>query len=123
QGAGRTSVTSPAAGVPPLDSSAAEDSGIGYFVYPDASEVHHADEIASEMRRFGIRWVRLTFPWWTDTRATRPDLTNPAWLDSASFEHWVDAFPANGLEELGGLFGLARWASSATRPLSLLAAT
>jgi hypothetical protein len=107
------SARSTAAVLPAIDSSPAEDSGIGYFVLPDDSERDRADEIAAEMRRFGIRWVRLTFPWWTDTRAARPDLTDPAWLDSASFEHWVDAFRANGIEVLGVLFGMARWASSA----------
>ena len=74
-----------------------------------------ADEIASEMRRFGIRWVRLTFPGGSTRASERPDLTDPAWLDSASFEHWVDAFRANGIEVLGVLFGMARWASSAQR--------
>jgi hypothetical protein len=108
------SAQSTAAVLPAIDSSPAEDSGIGYFVLPDDSERDHADEIAAEMRRFGIRWVRLTFGWWTDTRIARPDLTDPAWLDSASFEHWVDAFRANGIEVLGVLFGMARWASSAS---------
>jgi len=108
------SAQSTAAVLPAIESSPAEDSGIGYFVLPDDSERDHADEIAAEMRRFGIRWVRLTFPWWTDTRIARPDLTDPAWLDSASFEHWVDAFRANGIEVLGVLFGMARWASSAS---------
>ena len=109
-----TSITATAAMVPALDSSPAEDSGIGYFVLPDDSELERAEGIASEMRRFGIRWVRFTFPWWTDSRLVRPDLSDPAWLDSASFEHWVDAFRANGIEVLGVLFGMARWASSAS---------
>jgi hypothetical protein len=116
-----TRITSTAAVVPPVDSSAAEDSGIGYFVLPADSELDHADEIASEMRRFGIRWVRLTFPWWTDGRVVRPDVTDPAWLDSSSFEHWVDAFRANRIEVLGVLFGMARWASSASDRIDLLA--
>jgi hypothetical protein len=116
-----TSVTATAALVPPLDSSPAESSGVGYFVLPDDSELDRADAIASEMRRFGIRWVRLTFPWWTDARPFRPDLNDPAWLDSASFERWVDAFRANGIEVLGVLFGMARWASSARDQTDLLA--
>src|SRR5262249_55299732 len=117
----RTSVTATAAMVPPLDSSSAEDSGVGYFVLPYDSELDRADAIASEMRGFGIRWVRLTFPWWTDTRVVRPDLSDPAWLDSASFEHWVDAFRANGIEVVGVLFGMARWASEASDQEELLA--
>jgi hypothetical protein len=121
RGTGRVSVTSTAAVVPPVGSSAAEDSGVGYFVLPADSELEHADEIASEMRRFGIRWVRLTFPWWVDARIVRPDLTDPAWLDSSSFEHWVDAFRANGIEVLGVLFGMARWASSASDQIDLRA--
>jgi len=107
------SAESTAAVVPPVGTAPAESSGVGYFVLPDDSERGQADEIASEMRRFGIRWVRLTFPWWIDTRSERPDLTDPAWLDSAPFEHWVEAFRANGIEVLGVLFGMARWASSA----------
>jgi hypothetical protein len=116
-----TSVTSTAAVVPPVGSSPAEDSGIGYFVLPAGSELDHADDIASEMRRFGIRWVRLTFPWWTDARILRPDVTDPRWLDSSAFEHWVDAFRANGIEVLGVLFGMARWASSASDQIDPLA--
>ena len=98
------SAESTAAVVPPVDTTPAESSGVGYFVLPDDSERGQADEIAAEMRRFGIRWVRLTFPWWIDTRSERPDLTDPTWLDSASFEHWVEAFRANGIEVLGVLF-------------------
>jgi hypothetical protein len=116
-----TSVTATAAMVPPLDSSSAEDSGVGYFILPDDSELDRADAIASEMRRFGIRWVRFTFPWWTDTRVVRPDLSDPAWLNSASFERWVDAFRANGIEVVGVLFGMARWASEASDQVEPLA--
>jgi hypothetical protein len=115
------SAESTAAVLPPVDTAPAESSGVGYFVLPDDSERDKADEIASEMRRFGIRWVRLTFHWWMDTRSERPDLTDPAWLDSASFEHWVDAFRANGIEVLGVLFGMARWASSASDQEALYA--
>lgn len=116
-----TSVTATAAMVPALDSSSAEDSGVGYFVLPDDSELDRADAIASEMRRFGIRWVRLTFPWWTDSRVVRPDLSGSAWLNSASFERWVEAFRANDIEVLGVLFGMAWWASSARGRGDLLA--
>jgi len=98
--------------VPPVDASDAEASGIGYFVLPYNSELPYASVIAAEMRRFGIRWVRLGFDWSADSRPDRPDLSDPAWLDSSSFERWVDAFRENGIEVLGVLFGTARWASS-----------
>src|SRR5262249_16334346 len=117
----KTSITATTAMVPPLDSSSAEGSGVGYFVLPDDSELDRADAIASDMRRFGIRWVRLAFPWWTHWRLFRPDLSDPAWLDSASFERWVDAFRANDIEVLGVLFGMARWASSASHRTDLMA--
>lgn len=96
----------------PVDASPAEDSAVGYFVFPFEGEQPLADAVAADMRRFGIRWVRLTFNWWNDDRMFRPDLDDPAWLDSSTFEHWVDAFRANGIEVLGVLFGTARWASS-----------
>ncbi len=99
----------------------AEDSAVGYYVLPYDSELPRAREIASQMRRFGIRWVRMTFNWWLDDRTARPDLADPAWLDTAAFEAWVDAFRDNGIEVLGVLLGTARWASSArdaTDPLA-----
>jgi hypothetical protein len=64
------------------------------------------------MRRLGIRWVRLAYNWVDDARRARPDLDDPAWLDSADFELWVDAFRAHDIEVLGVVFGTARWASS-----------
>lgn len=107
----RVATSTTAALVPPIDASDAEASAVGYFVLPYDSELPHADEIAAGMRRVGIRWVRLTFNWWADDRRDRPDLTGPDWLDSSSYERWVDDFRANGIEVLGVLFGTARWAS------------
>src|SRR5262245_44018466 len=108
-----TSATTTAGIVPPVDASSPEASGVGYFVLPTDDELPRAHEIAAEMRRFGIRWVRLQFYWNLDGRRDRPDLTGPDWLDTSSFEHWVDAFAANGIGVVGVLFGSARWASSA----------
>jgi hypothetical protein len=103
-----------AAIVPAVDESApAEASGVGYFVLPFDSELPMADGIAEEMRRLGIRWARLSYGWWNDDRPNRPDTDDPSWLDSSSFERWVDAYRAHGIEVLGVLFGTARWASSA----------
>ncbi len=98
--------------VPPITESPAAESAVGYFVLPGDSELARAHEIAAQMRRLGIRWVRMTFTWWRDARALRPDTSDPGWLDTAAFEAWVDAFRANGIEVLGVLFGTARWASS-----------
>jgi hypothetical protein len=109
----RASASATAGIVPPVDGSDPEGSGVGYFVFPDDSELSRADEIAAGMRRLGIRWVRLTFNWWLDARRDRPDVSGADWLDSSSYERWVDAFRANGIEVLGVLFGTARWASSA----------
>ena len=103
-----------AAIVPVVDESVpAEASGVGYFVLPFDSELPMADGIAAEMRRLGIRWVRFSYSWWNDDRSRRPDTDDPRWLDSSSFERWVDAYRAHGIEVLGVLFGTARWASSA----------
>ena len=102
-----------AAIVPPVDETPADDSAVGYYVLPLAAERGRAGEIAGQMRRLGIRWVRMTFDWWRDDRPVRPDAGDPAWLDSAEFEHWTDAFRAHGIEVVGTLFGTARWASSA----------
>ena len=98
--------------VPPIVDSDAEASAVGYFFLPDDAELLRAAEIAAQMRRVGIRWVRLAYRWYTDGRVERPDTDDPAWLDSSRFERWVDAFRANGIEVLGVLFGVARWASS-----------
>jgi hypothetical protein len=107
-------VDTTAAIVPPVDESiAAEESAVGYFVLPFDSELPVADGIAAEMRLLGIRWVRLMYHWWMDDRAVRPDTSDPRWLDSTSFERWVDAYRAHGIEVLGVLFGTARWVSSA----------
>jgi hypothetical protein len=105
--------TTTAAIVPPIGASAAEESAVGYFTLPHDSELPRARQIAAEMRRLGIRWVRITFDWWMDDREARPDFRDPAWLDSSSFERWVDAFQANGIEVLGTMLGTPRWASSA----------
>jgi hypothetical protein len=106
-------VDTTAAIVPPVDESiAAEQSAVGYFVLPFDSELPMADGIAAEMRLLGIRWVRLMYHWWMDDRPVRPDTSDPGWLDSASFERWVDAYRTHGIEVLGVLFGTARWASS-----------
>ena len=103
-----------AAIVPAVDESApAEASGVGYFVLPFDSELPMADGIAEEMRRLGIRWARFSYGWWNDDRLVRPDTNDPLWLDTTSFERWVDAYRAHGIEVLGVLFGTARWASSA----------
>ena len=103
-----------AAIVPIVDESIpAESSGVGYFVLPFDSELPMADGIAAEMRRLGVRWARFTYGWWNDDRPSRPDIDDPRWLDSRSFERWVDAYRAHGIEVLGVLFGTARWASSA----------
>ena len=107
---GRTTVT--AAIVPALDASNAGDSAVGYYVLPYRSELPHAEEIASQMRRFGIRWVRLAYNWLDDTRRARPNTADPAWVDTADLERWVDAFRGHGIEVLCVLFGTARWASS-----------
>jgi len=106
--------------VSPIDQSDAEDSAVGYFVDVADGEVTRANEIASQMRRVGIRWVRLTFNWWRDGRLMRPDLGDPRWLDSSTFETWVDAFRANGIEVVGVFLGIARWASSPQDPSSAL---
>jgi hypothetical protein len=103
-----------AAIVPPLDTSDAEDSAVGYFVYPPVpSELPRAADVAEQMRILGIRWVRLTYNWWADGRAEPPDTSDPGWLDTDLYERFVDAYRASGIEVLGVLFGTARWASSA----------
>lgn len=99
--------------VPPIVEEDAERSAAGYFVYFDDAELPWANEIAAQMRRLGIRWVRLPFSWDADARRQRPDVTDPSWLDTTAFERWVDAFRANGIEVLAVLVGTARWASSA----------
>jgi hypothetical protein len=102
-----------AAIVPAVDESVpAESSGVGYFVLPFDSELPVADGIAAEMRRLGIRWVRFFYDWSNDDRMVRPDTSDPRWLDTTSYERWVDAYRAHGIEILGVLFGTARWASS-----------
>ncbi len=99
--------------VPPVVEDDPERSAAGYFVYFDDAELPWANAIASQMRRLGIRWVRLPFPWDNDARRERPNTADPSWLDTRVFERWVDAFRANGIEVLGVLVGTARWASSA----------
>lgn len=106
------SVATEAGIVPPLDGSDADASAVGYYVVPFPSERGQADAIAAQMRRLGVRWVRLAYNWVDDTRRTRPDLRDPAWLDTADFAHWVDAFLAHDIGVLGVVFGMARWASS-----------
>lgn len=101
-----------AAIVPPVPDGPADASGVGYYVLPLRGERAQAMQIAGQMRRFGIRWVRMTFDWWQDARRLRPDTADPAWLDSTEFEFWTDAFRAQGIEVVGTLFGTARWASS-----------
>lgn len=101
-----------AAILPPVEESDASRSGVGYYVVPFAHELAQAEAIATQMRRFGIRWVRLGFDWAGDARRQRPDRDDPAWLDTANFERWVDHFRAQGIEVLGAVFGTARWASS-----------
>lgn len=98
--------------VPPVRASPAAASAVGYFVYPEDRTVRNAPQVARQMRRLGIRWVRLTFPWWRDARTTPPDRSDPTWLDTAVFERWVDAFRAQDIEVLVVVFGTARWASS-----------
>ena len=124
-GAGRrrlATIDTSAAVVPDVDESIpAEQSGVGYFVLPFDSELPMADGIAAEMRRLGIRWVRLLYGWWMDDRPMRPDTSDPGWLDSTSFERWVDAYRSHGIEVLGVLFGTARWASSAIDDVTPLA--
>ena len=109
----QTTASATAAIVPRLDASDPERSAVGYVVLPNDSELPRAYEIASEMRRLGIRWVRFAFNWWLDDRRDRPDVNGADWLDSSSYEQWVDAFTANGIKVVGVLFGTARWASSA----------
>jgi hypothetical protein len=101
-----------AAIVPPILDTPAEASAVGYFVYPVDDEWTRADEIASQMRRLGVRWVRYGFHGWNDARPVAPDPSDPAWLDSTIFERWVDAFRGQGIEVLASVFGLPRWASS-----------
>src|SRR5262249_48095543 len=61
----RVQIDTSAAVVPDVDESiSAEQSGAGYFVLPFDSELPMADDIAAEMRRLGIRWVRLLYHWW-----------------------------------------------------------
>jgi hypothetical protein len=57
--------------VPPVEPSDAEQSSVGYFAFPFPDDVPHASDITDQMRRLGIRWVRLTFNWWADGRRTR----------------------------------------------------
>jgi hypothetical protein len=101
-----------AAIVPPTDDAPANASAVGYYVVPLPGEWGRASEIAEQMRRLGIRWVRMNFDWWLDNRRLRPDPSDPAWLNSTDFELWTDAFRAHGIEVVGTLFGTARWASS-----------
>lgn len=108
----RSETTTSLAIVPPLRDSAAADSAIGYFVYPEERAVDSAPAVAAQMRRLGIRWVRLYYLWWQDARVLPPRRTDPAWLDTTTFERWVDAFRGEGIEVLATLFGTARWASS-----------
>jgi hypothetical protein len=98
--------------VPPPPTSPAADSAVGYYVVPARSERGQADAIAAQMRQLGLRWVRLGYNWVDDARRSRPDLDDPAWLDTEDFEFWVDAFRAHDIEVLGVVFGVARWASS-----------
>jgi hypothetical protein len=98
--------------VPPVDDSDAGDSGVGYYVLPFPEELPRAEAIAVQMRQFGIRWVRLAYNWLDDARRVRPDVADPAWLDTEDLERWVDVFRAQGIEVLCVLFGTARWASS-----------
>ncbi len=108
----RVEATTTVAIVPPLRDGPAEASAVGYYIYPDDSEIADAAGIASQMRRLGIRWVRFGHRWWKDGRWIAPDRNDPAWLDTAVFERWVDAFRAEGIEVVVTFFGMARWASS-----------
>ena len=105
--AGRGSVVSAAettaAIVPPVADGPADASAVGYYVLPLRGERAQAMQIAGQMRRLGIRWVRMTFDWWQDDRLLRPDTDDPAWLDSTDFEFWTDAFRAQGIEVVGTL--------------------
>lgn len=114
RGPGRVETTTSAAVVPPLPATPADASAVGYFVYPQDHAIGDAPAMAAQMRRLGIRWVRLTFPWWRDARPVPPPRTDPRFLDSALYERWVDAFRAEGIEVLVTVFGTARWASSTT---------
>lgn len=108
----RIAVESSAAIVPSVDGSDAEASSVGYYFVPGPNEATRAPEIAEQMRRVGIRWVRFWFQWNEDRRRFRPNTNLPTWLNTATYETWVDAFRANGIEVMGMLFGTARWASS-----------
>jgi hypothetical protein len=101
-----------AAIVPPILDTPAEPSAVGYFVYPVGDVWTQADQIAAQMRRLGIRWVRYGFHGWDDARRVALDPSDPAWLDSTIYERWVDAFRRQGIEVLATVFGLPRWASS-----------
>lgn len=114
QGRDRVETATSAAIVPPPPATPADASAVGYFVYPQDHAVGDAPAMAAQMRRLGIRWVRLTFPWWRDARRAPPSRTDPRFLDSAVYERWVDAFRAEGIEVLVTVFGTARWASSTT---------
>ncbi|HEV7732680.1 MAG TPA: hypothetical protein VGR62_10985 [Candidatus Binatia bacterium] len=119
RGGARVTATTGAAIVPPARDAPAETSAVGYYVYPEDSEIADAAGIAAEMRRLGIRWVRLGHRWWQDGRWFEPDRSDPAWLDTQVFERWVDAFRAEGIETVVTFFGTARWASSSDDETSI----
>lgn len=111
-GKDRVTAVSSAAIVPPVPDTPADPSAVGYFAYPTLDETPNADAIAAQMRRVGIRWVRLGYHGWNDARRDALDRSDPAWLDTADYERWVDAFHRQGINVLGLLFGIPRWASS-----------
>jgi hypothetical protein len=99
--------------VPPVVDAPADASAVGYFVYPLNSDLPYVEGIAAQMRRLGIRWVRLGYRGWDDPRPDAPSNTSdPEWLDTTTYERWVDAFRANDISVVTTLFGVPRWASS-----------
>ncbi len=100
--------------VPPPPTPDFDDrSAVGYYLLPDPSELALADDVAQQLQDLGIKWVRMGHQEWAlDARAARPDVTDPAWLDTAAFDVWVDALRAHGVQVVAQLFGSARWASS-----------
>jgi hypothetical protein len=97
--------------VPPLPDQDANRSAIGYFFDPDRTELRQADAIAAQVAALGIRWIKLHYRW-SDPRPDRPDLDDPAWLDTYAFERWVDTFHRHGVRVMAQLSQVARWASS-----------
>lgn len=99
--------------VPALPEQDPARSAVGYFFDPDDwNELPHADEIAAQVAALGIRWIKLHYRW-KDPRPERPDLDDPAWLNTRPFERWVDAFHRHGVRVMAQVSQVARWASSA----------